>query len=162
MNQAEWSFHADDERQTECLGSVIAGVLGPGSVVTLLGELGTGKTRLVRAIAAELEVDPETVASPTFVLIREYSGRLPVFHFDAYRLADTDEFLEIGADEFLYGSGVCLIEWADRVSAVLPADVLEIRITATGTCSRMFGLCGSGARSRQLLEAIKQTLSTRG
>ena len=162
MKQAEWSFQAGDERQTECLGTAIAGVLEPGSVVTLLGELGTGKTRLVRAIAAGLQVDPETVAGPTFVLIREYSGRLPVFHFDVYRLADTDEFLEIGAEEFLYGSGVCLVEWADRVSAVLPADVLEIRITATGPTSRMFALCGTGPRSRQLLSAVQHTLSTGG
>jgi tRNA threonylcarbamoyladenosine biosynthesis protein TsaE len=158
MNRAEWSFHARNESETASLGSAIATALQPGAVLTLLGELGAGKTCLVRSIATGLGVDSLSVASPTFVLIREYIGRLPVFHFDVYRLTDTEEFLELGADELLYGQGVCLIEWADRVASVLPADVLEVRIAATGQHARTIELRAGGAGSQQLLDATRRAI----
>src|SRR5207253_7071847 len=96
-----------------------------------------GKTQLVRAIAEGLGIaDARVVSSPTFVLIQEYEARLPIYHFDAYRLRGEGDFDELGAHEYFQGGGVCLVEWADRVPLSLPAERLEIRLTVTGETSR--------------------------
>src|SRR5437667_1838541 len=124
---------------TEALGRRLAGVLFGGAVVALIGPLGAGKTHLVRAIAEGLGiVDARVVSSPTFVLIQEYAARLPVYHFDAYRLRSAEDFFDLGAHEYFEGSGVCLVEWADRVEACLPRDHLRITIGVTGENSRRF------------------------
>ncbi len=107
-----------DLAATEAFGRRLGGLLFPGAVVALIGPLGAGKTHLVRAVAAGLGVpDPRVVTSPTFVLIQEYAGRLPVYHFDAYRLRGENDFSDLGAHEYFEGEGVCLVEWADRVGA---------------------------------------------
>ena len=93
---------------------------------------------MIQAIAAAAGVDPQLVVSPTFVLIHEYAGRVPIYHCDAYRLRDADEFLRLGADEYFGAGGWTLIEWADRVPSALPADRLEIRIEPTGPTVRRF------------------------
>ena len=96
--------------------------LFPGAVVALVGPLGAGKTHLVRAIAEGLGIrDSRVVSSPTFVLIQEYDARLPIYHFDAYRLKPA-EFADLGAHEYFQGEGVCLVEWADRVGEQLPSE----------------------------------------
>ncbi|QDT27124.1 tRNA threonylcarbamoyladenosine biosynthesis protein TsaE [Gimesia panareensis] len=152
---AEWTFESTSEEDTRRLGTLLADRLVPGTVLALNGNLGAGKTRLVQAIAQALGVDPAEVNSPTFVLIQEYEGRLPLYHFDTYRLKDTDEFLELGADELLYADGVCLIEWAEKVADVLPRDVLEIKITHISETARRFEFTGQGSRSRQIVTALK-------
>lgn len=125
--------------ETDALGQVVEGVLESGTVISLLGTLGAGKTRFVQAIAAACGVPEEQVTSPTFVLIQEYrTGSRPIFHFDAYRLKDDDEFLELGPEEYFDGGGLTFIEWADRVERCLPRDYVEIRITQTGNESRRF------------------------
>jgi tRNA threonylcarbamoyladenosine biosynthesis protein TsaE len=120
------AVRCDDEAATDALGGALAGVIGPGCVVGLVGPLGAGKTRLVRAIAAALGVDPQAVSSPTFVLIHEYEGRLPVFHFDAYRLASPAQFEALGVADYWDAGGVCLVEWADRVAELLPAGAWSV------------------------------------
>src|SRR5919206_909490 len=110
-----------DPEATRALGRRLGGLLFPGAVVALVGPLGAGKTHLVRAVAEGLGADGRLVSSPTFVLIQEYRGRLPVYHFDAYRLRGEEEFLDLGALDYFEGDGVCLIEWADRVAGCLPA-----------------------------------------
>ncbi len=99
---------------------------------------GAGKTRLVRSLAKALGGDPLEVSSPTFVLIREYQARLPLYHFDAYRLSSSEEFEAIGASEYWEAGGVCLVEWADRVEDQLPEDRWTIRIEHLGPCERQF------------------------
>ncbi|HID20834.1 MAG TPA: tRNA (adenosine(37)-N6)-threonylcarbamoyltransferase complex ATPase subunit type 1 TsaE, partial [Planctomycetaceae bacterium] len=116
------TFVSDSPEQTRQIGRWLADALEPGAVVAIRGGLAAGKTVLVRAIADALGVDSDEVASPTFVLVREYAGRVPVYHADAYRLKGPDEFIDLGGDEYLFGDGVCLVEWADRVAAVLPDD----------------------------------------
>src|SRR5215204_4266126 len=119
-----------DLAATEAFGRRLGALLFPGAVIALVGQLGAGKTHLTRAIAEGLGVrNPAAVNSPTFVLIQEYPARLPVYHFDAYRLTGPREFAELGVDEYFRGDGVCVVEWADRVAATLPDDHLRIEIT---------------------------------
>lgn len=130
---AEHKIEIESEAETEKLGIVLASALPAGSVLSLVGTLGAGKTRLVQAVAAALGVPREEVTSPTFVLVNEYAGgRHPVYHFDAYRLADEDEFLQLGPDEYFdglarAGAGLTFVEWGDRVANCLPAERIEIR-----------------------------------
>ncbi len=126
-----------DLAATEAFGRRLGALLFPGAVVALVGPLGAGKTHLARAIAEGLGVpDSRVVTSPTFVLIQEYYGRLPIFHFDAYRLASEAEFDDLGTQEYYDGGGVCLIEWADRVPGSLPPENLRITLQPTGPTSR--------------------------
>src|SRR5476651_1756126 len=119
--------------ETEAFGRRLAQRLFPGAVVALIGPLGAGKTNLVRAIAEGLDIaNAAVVNSPTFVLIQEYDARLPIYHFDAYRLQSETEFADLGVHEYFQGEGVCLVEWADKVPSCLPRERLEIRITITG------------------------------
>lgn len=116
------------EAETERLGRAIAEAARPGTVIGLVGGLGVGKTRLVRAVAEALGVDPAAISSPTFVLIHEYDGQMPVYHFDVYRLKSPAEFEDLGLAEYWDGGGLCLVEWADRVRTLLPEDAWTIAI----------------------------------
>ena len=117
-----------DINDTEALGRRIAEGLEPGSVVALTGPLGAGKTTLAQAIARGLCVT-ERLSSPTFTIVQEYeSGRLPLYHFDVYRVHDEDELFEIGFDEYLHGDGVCLVEWADLVEDLLPENTVRVEL----------------------------------
>lgn len=138
------SFEVANLAETETLGRRLGALLFPGAVVALIGTLGAGKTHLVRAIAEGLGLDtPSVVNSPTFVLIQEYDARLPIYHFDAYRLKTQAEFSDLGCQEYFHSDGVCLIEWADRVMDCLPGDHLRIEIAVTGAESRRIVLQGS-------------------
>lgn len=140
---------------TEAFGRRLGALLFPGAVVALVGQLGAGKTHLTRAIAEGLEVkNPAAVNSPTFVLIQEYPARLPIYHFDAYRLSGPREFAELGADEYLRGDGVCVVEWADKVAVALPAEHLRIEIEIVDENRRAFHLLASGAAHQQLLGTL--------
>jgi tRNA threonylcarbamoyladenosine biosynthesis protein TsaE len=150
------------EDATRVLGSAIGESIEEGVLITLIGGLGAGKTRLVRAISVALSVDPTAVTSPTFVLIHEYDGRLPVYHFDAYRLRDVSEFLDLGAEEYMDSDCVCLIEWADRVANVLPEDRLEITISIASTTAREFDVRASGPVSTNLQKRIRTRLPKLG
>ncbi len=138
------------------LGHSLGQSLFPGSVVALVGQLGAGKTFLTRAIAEGLEIpNSRSVTSPTFVLVQEYSARLPIYHFDAYRLSSEDEFYDLGAHEYFDGEGVCLVEWADKVPRCFPPEHLSIRIARTGETSRTVEITGHGERYELLLEGIE-------
>ena len=132
----ELQIDLDSEAETDRLGAVLASMIEPGTVIGLIGPLGAGKTRLVRAIATSLGVDPRAISSPTFVLVHEYDGRMPVFHFDAYRLGGPEPFEALGVADYWDAGGVCLVEWADLVRDVLPESAWSIRIEPTGVESR--------------------------
>jgi tRNA threonylcarbamoyladenosine biosynthesis protein TsaE len=149
------SLEVHDLSGTEALGRRLAGLLFPGAVVALIGPLGAGKTHLVRAVALGLGIaDSRAVSSPTFVLIQEYEARLPIYHFDAYRLRSGREFAELGVHEYFDGNGVCLIEWADQVADYLPQDHLRITIAITGETGRRFEVQGFGEKYQALVQAL--------
>jgi tRNA threonylcarbamoyladenosine biosynthesis protein TsaE len=124
-------------------------------VLGLVGPLGAGKTRLVKAIAVGMGVDPDEVTSPTFVLIQEYPGRIPLYHFDTYRLKDVDEFLELGAEELFAGEGVCLVEWADLFADALPQDTLWIEIRVLSPTEREWVFEGAGIHPERVIEHLR-------
>ncbi|GAB5445019.1 MAG: tRNA (adenosine(37)-N6)-threonylcarbamoyltransferase complex ATPase subunit type 1 TsaE [Fuerstiella sp.] len=148
------TVNSHNEEHTQSLGEALARCLEPGLTVALDGQLGAGKTRLTRAICDGLCVTDELVNSPTFVLMQAYtSGRLPVYHFDAYRLGDVDEFLAIGAEEFLNDTNaVCLVEWASLVDPVLPTDRLSIELTQQSDIARQLHLTARGEVSERVLQ----------
>jgi tRNA threonylcarbamoyladenosine biosynthesis protein TsaE len=130
-------------------------LLFPGAVVALVGQLGAGKTHLTRAVAEGLGVrNPAAVTSPTFVLIQEYTARLPIYHFDAYRLAGPREFADLGVDEYFRGEGVCLVEWADKVEITLPTEHLRIGIAIVDETRRQFSLTATGSRYEGILRQL--------
>ncbi len=153
----EFSFLADSEADTERLGSLLADVLPAGTVIALVGTLGAGKTRLVQAVAAALGVLRDAVTSPTFMLVNEYAGgRLPVYHIDAYRLHDEDEFLELGPEEYFDGAGLTFVEWADRVENCLPTDFIRIEIEVAGDVRRQFTISASSPALASLMKSLKE------
>lgn len=150
------SIQVQNLAETEAFGIRLAAQLFPGSVVALVGTLGAGKTHLVRAIAVGLQIpNPDIVNSPTFVLIQEYDARLPIYHFDAYRLQRESDFAELGVHEYFERNGVCLVEWADKVTTCMPQEYLEIRITVTGEQSRCFEVIAHGAQYEPIVKSLE-------
>jgi tRNA threonylcarbamoyladenosine biosynthesis protein TsaE len=144
-----------DLAATRALGQSLGRRLFPGAVVALVGQLGAGKTHLARAIAEGLGVpDSRCVTSPTFVLIQEYPARLPIYHFDAYRLPGAAAFADLGADELFEGEGVSLVEWADRVPQCLPAEHLRVTLTVTGETARQAKLEAFGKAYEEVLAGL--------
>ena len=139
-------------QETFQLGEQIGKNARPGEVYTLSGDLGTGKTVFAKGVAAGLGVE-EHVNSPTFTILQEYhGGRLPLYHFDVYRIEDPEEMHEVGLDEYLSGGGVCLIEWAEQIEELLPDTVIRIRIAkdpARGDDYRRIEIRGARAEEQE-------------
>lgn len=152
------TFEAASVADTERLGTALALSLPETLTIALQGTLGAGKTRLVQALANGLEIDPATVTSPTFVLCQHHYGQRTLFHLDAYRMKDLDEFLELGVEEYFAGPGITLVEWAERVADCLPIDHLLIQIEVIGPDSRRFDLHATGPESAQVIERLAQQL----
>ena len=120
--------YSASERETEALGEALVERLSPGAVVAFTGDLGAGKTAFVRGMAKGLDI-PQRVTSPTFTIVNEYEGgRLPLFHFDLYRLGSSDELFDIGWEDFLRRGGICAVEWSENVADALEPDTVFIDI----------------------------------
>jgi tRNA threonylcarbamoyladenosine biosynthesis protein TsaE len=152
-------FTANDEAGTERLGRALASDLQSGAVVALIGTLGAGKTRLVQTFAAAHGVPRDEATSPTFVLMNQYRGRVPIYHIDAYRLRDEDEFLELGPEEYFESSGVTFIEWADRVANCLPAERIEIHCEVIGETTRQFTISAATPQMQECVDRIREALN---
>lgn len=151
----EWTVRARSSADTDRLGRFVGQSLRGGEVVALFGELGTGKTALVRGIAAGLRAPRRAVTSPTFVLVHHYCGRLPLAHADLYRVGAVMDLQHIGLSEYLDGHTVLAVEWAERAGAELPPDRLEVHLSHRGECAREILLKACGTRSEALLNAVR-------
>jgi tRNA threonylcarbamoyladenosine biosynthesis protein TsaE len=141
--------------QTEAFGKALGEVAGPGDVITLEGPLGAGKTALTQAIARGLEVDPRIyVTSPTFSLLHEYQGRIPLYHMDLYRLSGVDEIESLGFSEYFYSNGLTVIEWPERLETLMPSERLHIELAISGEASRTANLTAHGVLWQKKLADI--------
>lgn len=158
MSEAvEWTVLSRGERQTVQIGRELGVILEPGSIVALLGEMGSGKTRLVQGIAEGLKVpSSERVCSPSFALIHEHEGRIPLYHMDFFRLTSGSWETDLGLDDYLIGEGVCVIEWAERIEKWLPSDRLEVLLTICGARKRSIAFQAKGDRHVKYLMGLKE------
>jgi tRNA threonylcarbamoyladenosine biosynthesis protein TsaE len=150
--------HTRAPDETRKLGAVVAELLVPGDVVSLSGDLGAGKTCLVQGAARALGVN-EPVTSPSFVLVREHRGDLPVYHVDVYRLDRLQEVLDLGFEDLLDPSGVVFIEWGDAIDALLPDDHLRVELTVDDDEARRVSFMGRGPRWRGRWERLEGLLA---
>lgn len=121
-------IYMKNEAETVGFGIELGQTAKPGTVIALTGDLGAGKTTLTKSIAKGLGID-DVITSPTFTIVKEYySGRLPLYHFDVYRIGDVDEMYELGYEDYFFGEGVCVVEWADLIEDIMPEETLRINI----------------------------------
>lgn len=153
MNHLEIISHSPE--QTQKIGVSIGKLALPGDNFLLVGGLGAGKTCLTQGIAWGLDIK-EYAASPSFVVIRELKGRLPLYHIDFYRLDHLEEIAELGLDDYLYGNGVCVVEWAEKGVGLLPPEHLLIEMNYVSDTERSLKLKPSGKRYRQIVAQLRQ------
>jgi len=135
------------------LGRALGELLGPGSVVAFTGDLGSGKSVAIQGVARGLGF-AGAVSSPSFVIVKEYDGRLPIYHVDLYRFSDDAALEEIGYREIFWGEAVALVEWAERASAYLPRDRLDVSISIEGPSERELVLDAHGAEAARVLDGL--------
>ena len=144
--------------QTETLGQHLGRLLAPGDIVTLSGELGGGKTCFVRGIVAgAAPASAEMVASPTFAILNEYPGPPLILHYDCYRLRGADDAVELGLEDHLYGTGICLIEWPDRIQEILPENRLDILFEYAGDTRRRILFRPNGLNALKQIKSLQQS-----
>ncbi|NMB28243.1 MAG: tRNA (adenosine(37)-N6)-threonylcarbamoyltransferase complex ATPase subunit type 1 TsaE [Tissierellia bacterium] len=141
----------DTEEFGERLGSLLQG----GDVLSLIGDLGAGKTTLTKSIGKGLGVE-DYITSPTFTLINEYKGRVWVYHFDVYRLEDEEDLLDLGYEDYFYSNGVTIIEWADKIKNILPENRIDIKIEKGKKLDddRIITLSGKGKRYEKIVKEL--------
>jgi len=155
LNMSSLEMVSHSPEQTQKLGVRIGQLALPGDVFLLVGDLGTGKTCLTQGIAWGLDIK-EYALSPSFVIIRELYGRLPLYHIDLYRLDRIEESMELGLDDYLYGRGVCVVEWAEKALSILPVERFLIKISYLSDTERSFQMEPSGQRYLQIVAQLKQ------
>lgn len=155
------SLELASPEQTAAFGKVLGETVSAGDVITLEGPLGAGKTALTKAIALGLGVDPNIyVTSPTFSLLHEYLGRIPLYHMDLYRLGREEEIESLGFQEYFYGNGLTVIEWPERLGSLTPAERLQIELIITGENSRTAHLHAHGIQwQKKLVEIVAMKLT---
>ena len=146
-------FNTKSAEETQRLGEQLGALLSAGDVLALAGELGSGKTTFIQGLAKGLGIDPDRVKSPTFVLLREYPGPVPLVHIDGYRLEGAESALWLDLDWLFSRRKVTAIEWADRLQACLPEERLELRFEHKRTNQREIRAVAHGARARQIIDA---------
>ncbi len=149
----------NDVEETIKLGSLIGSLLKAGDVVALMGQLGTGKTHMVKGIVEGQGInDWKIVTSPSYVLIKQYKGSLPIYHFDAYRMESPDEMYDIGCIDFFWSDGISIIEWADKVIECLPDEIIKITIKTINKISRDIHVSYKGERYMDFMKKLEREL----
>ena len=155
-----WTVTSNSTRKTMSLGRKLGKLAQGGEIIGLVGELGAGKTSFVRGFAAGAEVGKEAwVRSPTFTLINEYQGRLPVYHIDLYRIGRAAEVDALNLREYLYADGVSLIEWFENLPAGEVDEYLEVKMAHAGLTSRAMTFIAHGARYEQMVRELRSSVS---
>lgn len=145
---------------TQGVAAALGRLVQAGDLITMSGDLGAGKTTFTQGLARGLGVE-EPVSSPTFTLIKEYEeGRIPLYHMDIYRLGEAAIHEDLGWEEYFYGEGVCVIEWADFIEELLPEDRVDVVIRLTANDGREIVMNGTGARAEALLKELEETCPT--
>ena len=155
MNTLKFITHSAE--QTQKVGTSIGKLAEPGDIYLLIGDLGAGKTCLTQGIAYGLDIQEYTL-SPSFVIMRELHGRLPMYHIDFYRLENVAEISDLGLDDYLFGKGVCVIEWANRGLTVLPEDHLLIGIDYLTENERSFIIEPRGERYIRMVQQLREAI----
>ncbi len=144
------------EKETLNLAKALAENFRQKDVLCLFGQLGSGKTVFAKGVALGLGITKDDITSPTFILIHEYlKGRLPLYHFDLYRLEHEQDILELGYEEYLYGEGVAVIEWADKLMHLMPKEYLRVNLEVWGENKRKIELVAVGERYQELIKSLK-------
>ena len=160
MTDQEFTIELASLAETERLGQSLGEIAEPGDVILLNGSLGAGKTTISQFIGSGLEVPGECyITSPTFSLMHEYPGRLTMYHMDLYRLSTEEEIEDIGFVEYIYGQGLTVIEWPDRLGSLKPEDFLEIDLELQDENSRSARIVANGEQWRERLEKISLLFS---
>jgi tRNA threonylcarbamoyladenosine biosynthesis protein TsaE len=141
MDRVGRVIHSNSQEETIGCGKKLARDVSSGSIICLFGELGAGKTTFIKGVVSELSgVEPEQVCSPTFSYLNIYEGKCAVYHFDLYRLSGADDFLSLGFEEYLNSTGVCCIEWSERILPILPKDTLHVTLSHNGEGRRRISI----------------------
>jgi len=148
------TFHSRNPEETHSWAIRLAKKLKPGDILCLYGNLGSGKTTFVKGLAEGLKIKPNSVSSPTFVLMNAYDGRLALYHFDFYRIEHQEEIVGIGYDEFLFGKGVAVVEWAERFGKYLPPERLDLHFDYVGETGRTIRVAAIGERYERLIKEL--------
>lgn len=152
---------SDSPERTARWGRELGTLLNGGDVVALVGELGAGKTTLTQGIVRGLGVaEGHYIGSPTFTLINEYEGRVPVYHLDFYRIESPAELVQLGLEEYLDGEGVAIIEWADKIEALLPEEHMLVRMEHKDSRVRIVTITGRGAHYGRVMASLRKRLSS--
>ena len=145
-------IYLDGEEQTKEIGYKLGKLLTPGSVICLIGDLGAGKTTMTQSLAKAIGVD-DYITSPTFTIVNEYEGDMPLYHFDVYRIGSSEEMYDIGYDEYINSDGVCIIEWANLINDILPDEYLDIELSYNGMGREMV-LKPIGEKYKKIVEEL--------
>ena len=147
-------IYLENEEKTREIGSKLGELLTPKSVICLIGDLGAGKTTMTQSLARSLGVD-DYITSPTFTIVNEYEGKMPLYHFDVYRIGSSEEMYDIGFDEYIDGEGVCIIEWANLIEDILPDEYLYIEMNYKETGREMI-LTPKGEKYEEIVKELSK------
>ncbi len=159
VTEANWEQRSASVARTRAIGQRLGAAARPGDILLLIGELGAGKTALTQGLARGLDIG-EVVNSPTFTLLKEHrSGRVPLYHFDLYRIERASELIDLGFGEYFGGDGVAVVEWADRVAnEIFGSDWLQATITTPNNHGRIIHWRAQGQRAEEWLTATREPL----
>ena len=146
------NIYLNNDQETREIGFKLGKLLKPGSIVCLIGDLGAGKTTMTQSLAEALEVD-DYITSPTFTIVNQYEGKMPLHHFDVYRIGCSEEMYDIGFEEYINGDGVCIIEWANIIEDILPDEYLKIELNYKDM-GREMTLIPYGEEYEQIVEEL--------